>query len=151
MRRLPVGIVIENPVSGQAYRIDRFLGQGGFGTAYEVRRLSSRGHPQGAPVCLKFSARSDIWHGEAYFAGLLKDTGHVVKMHDAFPTTVRQGKVSRMVFAIEMEYIASGTVREACADGRLPWPEMALDRSCLLSFYSSHSFRRPNVTTYVST
>jgi|SRR5665648_113078 len=33
------------------------------------------------------------------------------------------GRSTRMVFVTEMDFIETGTVRDACMDGRLPWPE----------------------------
>ena len=36
---------------------------------------------------------------------------------------VVDGRGTRMVFVIEMDYIDTGTVSDACYDGRLPWSE----------------------------
>lgn len=123
MRRLPVGTVIENQVSGTAYRIQAFLGQGGFGAAYGAFHIDEDGDEYGDPVCLKFTDDASVWHGEAFFAGLLRDHTNVVRQRDAFPTMVVDGRGTRMVFAIEMDYMDTGTVSDACYDGRLPWPE----------------------------
>ena len=48
---------------------------------------------------------------------------NVVKQREAFPTTVVDGRGTRMAFVIEMDFIETGTVAKACEDGRLPWPE----------------------------
>lgn len=123
MRRLPIGTVIDNQVSGTAYRIHAFLGQGGFGAAYGGFHIDEDGDEFGEPVCLKFTVDADVWHGEAFFAGLLRGNNNVVQQRDAFPTMIVDGRGTRMVFVIEMDYVDTGTVSDACSDGRLPWPE----------------------------
>jgi serine/threonine protein kinase len=123
MRRLPAGAVINNEVSGTAYRIQAFLGQGGFGSAYVAFHIDEDGDEFGDPVCLKFTTDAGVWHGEAFFAGLLRETNNVVMQWDAFPAMVADGRGTRMVFVIEMVYMQTGTVQDACHDGRLPWPE----------------------------
>lgn len=123
MRRLPRGTVVDNQVGGTTYRIRTFLGEGGFGAAYVAFRLDEDGEEYGEPVCLKVTSNADAWHGEAFFAGLLRESNYVVKQHDAFPTMLVDGRGSRMVFVTEMEFLESGTVQDACWDGRLPWPE----------------------------
>ena len=123
MRRLPVGTVIDNQVSSTAYRVKEFLGEGGFGAAYSAFHIDEGGDEYGGPVCLKFTNDADVWHGEAFFAGHLREMNNVVKQRDAFPTMVVDGRGTRMVFVIEMDFMETGTVRDACVDGRLPWPE----------------------------
>jgi serine/threonine protein kinase len=123
VRRIPAGMVIDNQLSGTAYRIEEFLGQGGFGTAYVAWHVNAEGDSYGEPVCLKVTTDADVWHGEAFFAGLLRETNNVVKQRDAFPAMIVDGRSSRMVFMIEMEFMPTGTVQDACFDGRLPWPE----------------------------
>ena len=123
MRRLPRGCVIDNQVGGTTYRIRTFLGEGGFGAAYVAFHLDEDGEEYGEPVCLKITTDADAWHGEAFFAGLLGNSRNVVRQYDAFPTMLVDGRGSRMVFVIEMEFLETGTVQDACWDGRLPWPE----------------------------
>jgi serine/threonine-protein kinase len=118
-----VGTVVENQVSETAYRIHAFLGEGGFGAAYGAFHIDEDGDEYGGPVCLKFTTDANVWHGESFFAGLLREHNNVVRQRDAFPTTVVDGRRSRMVFVIEMDYMDTGTVKDACFDGRLPWPE----------------------------
>lgn len=123
MRRLPVGTIIDNQVSGATYRVKRFLGQGGFGAAYAAFHIDKNGKDRGELVCLKFTTHADVWHGEAFFAGILREKKYVVKQREAFPTTIVDGRGTQMVFVIEMEFMETGTVRDACVDGRLPWLE----------------------------
>lgn len=123
MRSLEVDEHIENQVSRQVFRVVRPLGRGGFGAAYLVQPLSRGGRKEGEQICLKLTGDPRIWHGEAYFGELLSGQPNVVRQLDAFPTTIVDTRGSRTVFAITMEFISTGTVREACSDGRLPWPE----------------------------
>jgi serine/threonine protein kinase len=120
--RLPDGTEIENQITGDVYRLDRFLSQGGFGTAYVASKLRGE-RTVGDQVCLKLTTDPDAWHGEAYFGGLLRSQPNVVRQLDAFPTSIVTGGKRRTAFVIEMELVVAGTVRDACLDGRLPWPE----------------------------
>lgn len=120
MQRLAKGYQIENLVSGVSYRIDKFLGKGGFGTTYRAQRL---GKTAGEPVCLKVTDDARVWHGESYFAGLLTQVGHTVRFIEAFPAWIRVRNSQRMIFVIEMAYVENGTVWDATEDGRLPWTE----------------------------
>lgn len=120
--RLPNGTEIENQITGDVYRLERYLSQGGFGTAYVACKLRGE-RAVGDPVCLKLTTDADAWHGEAYFGGLLRSQSNVVRQLDAFPTSIVTGGKRRTAFVIEMELVVTGTVRDACLDGRLPWPE----------------------------
>jgi serine/threonine protein kinase len=123
MRRMPAGTEINNQVSGATYRILEFLGEGGFGAAYAAFHIDEDGDQDGDVVCLKFTNDADVWHGEAFFAGILREMNNVVTQRGAFPTMIVDGRSTRMVFVIEMDFMETGTVRDACMDGRLPWPE----------------------------
>ena len=113
MRSIPNGSTIDDEVHGVSYRIKRRLGAGGFGVAYLAHELNDNGgERRNGRTCLKFTLHPDEWHGEVYFSNLLKNVGHVVQMKSAFPAKVRQGKVSRMAFVINMEYVEAGTVRD---------------------------------------
>lgn len=120
--RLPNGTEIENQITNEVYRLERYLSQGGFGTAYVARKLHGD-QAVGDAVCLKLTTDADAWHGEAYFGGILRSQSNVVQQLDAFPTMVVSGGRRRAAFVIEMELVATGTVRDACVDERLPWPE----------------------------
>lgn len=115
--------VIENLVDGTSYRIDSYLASGGFGSTYKAHEVDVNGDNTGSPVCLKVTEHAGAWHGEAYFTGLLSPLSHTVKMHAAFPTAVRHRSRRRILFVIVLEFVETGTVRDACEQGRLPWPE----------------------------
>lgn len=120
--RLPEGTEIENQVTNDVYLLERYLSHGGFGTAFLAHRL--RGSRRvGGPVCVKLTTDADSWHGEAYYGSLLRGRSNVVRQDDAFPTSVVTGGRRRAAFALVMQYVETGTVRDACADGRLPWSE----------------------------
>jgi serine/threonine protein kinase len=120
--RLPDGTEIENQVTNEVYILENYLAHGGFGTAYLARKL--RGSRRfGAPGCVKLTTDADSWHGEAYYGSLLRGRSNVVQQDDAFPTSVVTGGRCRAASALVMQYIETGTVHDACSDGRLPWPE----------------------------
>ena len=110
--------------NGVNYRIKKYLGHGGFGTAYLAVELNrSGGEKQNSESCLKIALRADEWHGEVYFANLLRNVGHVVEMKSAFPTRIFDGRTTRIAFAINMEWVLAGTVRDACDKGEAQWTE----------------------------
>jgi serine/threonine-protein kinase len=93
-----------NPDTGHAYRIGRFLGEGGFGQVYLARRLGG-GRDLPAEICLKVSRRSDGWLREAYFGQLLASHPRAIRLFDAFPTLRHDG---RMLYVLALEYAAHG-------------------------------------------
>src|SRR5689334_11568683 len=62
--------VIASPETRVRYRIDRLLGEGGFGQVYLAGRVG-RSRTVPSVVCIKVSARIDGWLREAYFGQLL--------------------------------------------------------------------------------
>lgn len=129
MARVTLGTVIEDTVHGVSYRLFDRLGSGGFGDAYLACEVDSDDDPiPGTECCLKLSIHDDEWHGEVYFSNLLRGQAHVVQMLSAFPAEARvQGK-KRVVFAIQMEYIQDGTVRDLVMNDELPWTEEQIRR-----------------------
>ena len=59
------GEVIESPETNHGYRIERMLGQGGFGQVYLAKRLG-RSNTVPRVVCVKVSQHIDGWLREAY-------------------------------------------------------------------------------------
>lgn len=76
--------VVVATASRARYRVERLLGQGGFGQVFLVRRLSrSTTLPQ--KVCLSVSHRIDGWLREADFGLLLDDHPRAIRVFEAFP------------------------------------------------------------------
>jgi serine/threonine protein kinase len=95
--------VITSPESGLQYRIERLLGQGGFG---QVFLASRHGRSDRVPdiVCIKVSSRIDGWLREAYFGELLDAHPRAIRVYDAFPL-FGHGQV---LYCLAMEYAAHG-------------------------------------------
>jgi serine/threonine protein kinase len=95
--------VITSPESSLQYRIERLLGQGGFG---QVFLASRQGRSDRVPdiVCIKVSSRIDGWLREAYFGELLDGHPRAIRVYDAFPL-FGHGQV---LYCLAMEYAAHG-------------------------------------------
>ena len=95
--------VITSPESGLKYRIERLLGQGGFGQVFLAAR---QGRSQKVPevVCIKVSSHIDGWLREAYFGDLLDGHPRAIRIFDAFPL-FGSGEV---LYCLAMEYAAHG-------------------------------------------
>src|SRR5258708_470335 len=98
------GQAIESPESGLRYRIERLLGEGGFGQAYLATRL---GKSADVPptVCIKVSPRMDGWIREAYFGQLLDGHARAIRVFDSFPLMRADGQV---LYYLALEYAAHG-------------------------------------------
>lgn len=105
------------------YCVGELIGSGGFGEAYVARKLWDFDEEDGELTCLKVTRDKDSWHGEAYFMGLLRDAGHVVRLNDSFPALVGEGQAARMLFCIDMELVERGSVADAFERGERNWPE----------------------------
>lgn len=104
---LAAGAVIQSPESGLQYRIDRMLGEGGFGQAYLADRLG-RSAEVPAQVCIKASPRIDGWLREAYFGQVLEGLERAIRVYDAFPLMRPDGQV---LYYLALEYAQHGDLR----------------------------------------
>jgi serine/threonine-protein kinase len=99
--------IVSSPETGLAYRIDRLLGEGGFGQVYLARRLG-RSSVVPARLCIKVSARIDAWLREAYFGRLLEGHPRAIGVYDAFPLVRSDG---RLLYCLALEYARHGDLR----------------------------------------
>src|SRR5262245_7511314 len=83
-RHLSSGQVVVSPETQLEYRIDRLLGEGGFGQVYLAQR-AGRSSVVPETVCIKISLRIDGWLREAYFGQLLDGHPRAINVFDAFP------------------------------------------------------------------
>lgn len=81
---LDSGCIVRNHVNGQRYRIQKFLGSGGFGAAYEIVGLGNRLPDGKRHYCLKVTANPESWCREAYFGDLLRNVAGVLQVYEAF-------------------------------------------------------------------
>ena len=98
------GDELASPESGLRYRVDRLLGQGGFGQVYLARRLGRSTTIPGT-VCIKVSRRIDGWLREAYFGQLLDDHPRALRIFDTFPIVQSNG---RPLYCLALEYARHG-------------------------------------------
>jgi serine/threonine protein kinase len=96
--------VIVSPETQLPYRIERLLGQGGFGQVYLARR---KGRSASVPdvVCIKVSPHMDGWLREAYFGQLLDDHPRALRVFDRFPLMPAGGQV---LYCLALEYARHG-------------------------------------------
>lgn len=120
---IPLGTVLTNMTTGDNYRLVDKVGQGGFGVVYSATSADGRSIHGDVEFCLKVGFDADVWHGEAFYAGLLKGSTSVVRQLDAFPTFIPIRGGQRLGFAIVMEYVPGGSVADHFTRGFDAWTE----------------------------
>ena len=117
-RLLVAGQVVESPETHLQYRVERLLGEGGYGQAYLAHRL---GRSAGVPgvVCVKVSAHIDGWVREAYFGQLLDGHPRAIRLFDRFPLMRADGQV---LYYLVHEYAAHGDLSAFLLRGK-QWSE----------------------------
>jgi serine/threonine protein kinase len=116
--------VVASPETGLQYRIDSFLGQGGFGQAYlATRTRPSRTVPR--IVAVKASEHIGGWVREAYFGQLLEGLPRAIRVFDAFPLTQEDG---RPIYCLALEYARHGDLRSFLQRTGKGWAEKTARR-----------------------
>jgi serine/threonine-protein kinase len=122
-RLLAPGQVIASPDTGLGYRIERLLGEGGFGQVFLARRTGRSGSvPQ--TVCVKVSARIDAWLREAYFGQVLDDHPRAIRVFDRFPLMAG----TRPLYCLTLEYARHGDLSAFLARSEKRWTETVTRR-----------------------
>ena len=110
--------------TGLLYRIDRLIGEGGYGQVYIARRVgTSRTIP--ATVCIKVSRRIDAWIREAYFGQLLDGNPRAIAIYDAFTVTRGDGTP---LYCLALEYARQGDLSAFLDRSKRKWKESVARR-----------------------
>ena len=121
---LQPGQIITSPETHLQYRIDRLLGEGGFGQVYLAKRV---GRSTSVPkvVCIKVSPRIDGWLREAYFGQLLDGHPRAIRVFDTFPLMQPGGPV---LYGLALEYARFGDLSMYLSRGGAGWAETSARR-----------------------
>ena len=116
--------VIASVESGLQYRVERLLGEGGFGQVYLARRIG-RSSVVPETVCIKISSRIDGWLREAYVGQQLDDHPRAIRVFDTFPLWLADGRV---LYCLTLEYARHGDLSAFLARTASGWSEAAARR-----------------------
>jgi serine/threonine protein kinase len=121
---LELGQLITSRETQLQYRVERFIGSGGFGQAFLARRL---GRSSSVPevVCIKASRRIDGWLREAYFGQLLDGHERAIRVFDTFPL---RGAGESFVYCLALEYARHGDLSAFLRRGERSFTEAATRR-----------------------
>jgi len=116
--------IVASPETRLSYRIERFLGEGGFGQVYLARRVGYSSKVAGT-VCIKISAHIDGWLREAYFGQLLAGHPRALQVFEAFPLMRPNGLVE---YCLALEYARYGDLSAHLLRAGKAWPEKTARR-----------------------
>jgi serine/threonine protein kinase len=118
------GEAMVSPETSLEYRVERLLGEGGFGQAYLARRLGRSAVVPGT-VCIKVSRRIDGWLREAYIGQLLDRHPRAIAVYDAFPLMREDG---RILYCLVLEYASQGDLSAFLGRSGKGWRETTARR-----------------------
>ena len=116
--------LITSAESGLSYRIDRLIGEGGYGQVYIARRVGRARHIPDT-VCIKVSRRMDAWIREVYFGQLLDQHPRAIALYDAFTLMMSDGKP---LYALALEYASHGDLAAYLTQTSRRWKESVARR-----------------------
>jgi serine/threonine-protein kinase len=121
---VPLGGVIASAESRLRYRVERLVGEGGFGQVYLATRVG-RSSVVPEELCVKVSRRIDGWVREAYFGQLLDRHPRAIRVFDAFPLPTPDGGV---LYCLALEYARHGDLRAFLHRNSGGWSESVARR-----------------------
>ena len=122
------GVIVRDSIRNREYRIEKFLGQGGFGAAYQARRLT--GASSAPRLCvLKVTLDAATWHSEAYFGHLLRHVPALVEVYDSFAWAPPGRRTP--LYCLVSEYIEQGDLNSYLERHPQPWTEPRARREIL--------------------
>ena len=121
---LQPGQVLNSPETRLRYRVQRMIGQGGFGQVFLAARLGSSDTVP-ATVCIKVSTHMDAWLREAYFGLLLHDHPRAIQVYDRFPLPFEGAPV---LYCLVLECAVHGDLSGYLAATGKAWTEAATRR-----------------------
>ena len=96
--------VVVSPETSLRFRVDRLLGEGGFGQVFLSTKLG-RSPLTPDVLCLKVSTHIDGWLREAHFGQLLHEHPRAIQIFDRFPVMRPDGTV---LYCLVLEYARHG-------------------------------------------